>query len=116
MTGKKNILSQNIPNDDDLMNYINNNLSSEKRHAIEMQMAENDFINDAVEGLEQFGNKQNIQNYVSEINHQLKKQTNKKRIRKHQRKLKSQQWLIVAIAIILLLCIVGYFVINQIEK
>ncbi|MBX2931111.1 MAG: hypothetical protein KF781_04065 [Chitinophagaceae bacterium] len=115
MTDNKNILPQNALSEKDLIDYVNNNLSAEKRHAIELQMAENNFMNDAVEGLEQFTNKQQIQEYVHELNHQLKKQTHKKRIRKHKRKLKEQDWIIIAAIILLLLSVTAYLLIQRID-
>jgi len=62
-------------NEEDLLKYINGNLSSQEQNAIEQQMANSSFANDALEGLQQFKNKKDINAYVAELNEQLHKQT-----------------------------------------
>jgi len=114
MKENNKILPDNIPADEDLLAYVQENLSAEQRYALELKMAENNFINDAVEGLEQIKDKQNIQDYVKDLNHQLRKQTHKKRVRKHKRKLKTQELIIIVAVVILILCAIGYIVISQI--
>jgi hypothetical protein len=117
MPNSKNIPSANEQlNEEQLLNYLENNLSDNERHALEMQMADNDFINDAVEGLQDFKSKQNIQHYVNQLNHHLIKQTTKKRIRKRKRKLKQQDWIVISVMIVIVLCLLGYVVVKEFEK
>lgn len=117
MPNSNNILPDNEQlNEEQLLKYLENTLSDEERHALEMQMVDNDFINDAVEGLQSFNNKQNIQDYVYQLNHQLIKQTTKKRIRKGKRKLKQQDWIVISVMIIIVLCLLGYVVVKEFEK
>lgn len=117
MPNSNNILPDNEQlNEEQLLKYLENTLSDEERHALEMQMVDNDFMNDAVEGLQNFKNKQNIQDYVYQLNHQLIKQTTKKRIRKGKRKLKQQDWIVISVMIIIVLCLLGYVVVKEFEK
>lgn len=117
MQNTNNILPPNTEfSEEELMQYLNNNLSNEKQHAIEMQMAESAFLADAVEGLQEFDNKKNILNYTEELNKQLLKHTTRKKVRKSKRKFKQQDWIIMAVVIIMMLCLLGYFVINEFEK
>ena len=117
MQNTNNILPPNTEfSEEELMQYLNNNLSNEKQHAIEMQMAESSFLDDAVEGLKEFDNKKNISNYTKELNKQLLKYTTRKKVGKSKRKFKQQDWIIMAVVIIMMLCLLGYFVVNEFEK
>ena len=98
------------------MEYLNNNLTNDEQHAIEMQMVESAFLADAVDGLQEFDNKKDISNYTKELNKQLLKYTTKKKVRKNKRKFKQQDWVIMAVIIIMMLCLLGYFVVNEFEK
>ena len=57
-----NILSNSNKDIDNqkLMDYLSGKLSAEKTHEIEKQMTDSDFVNDAVEGLQEIKNKTNI--------------------------------------------------------
>lgn len=111
----KDILS-NLNKDieqDKLLSYLNKNLSAAEAHELEKQMADDEFMNDAVEGLESFKNKSDVSLLVQQLNAELKKQTAKKKARKEKRKLKDQPWLYIAIVTLLLLIIVSYIVIKK---
>lgn len=117
MTEFKNILPQdNLLKNEQLLNYVENSLSDIERHEVEMQMANDNFDYDAVEGLEQFNDTTSIKDYVHHLNEQLIRQTTKKRIRKHKRKLRIQDWILISIGIILVLCIMGYYIVKQLES
>ncbi|MGB4937056.1 MAG: hypothetical protein WBO30_08575, partial [Ferruginibacter sp.] len=88
----KNILS-NLNKDieqDKLLDYLSKNLSADDAHELEKQMADDAFMNDAVEGLEQFKNKKDLLLLVEQLNSDLKKKTAKKKNKKEKRKLKDQ--------------------------
>lgn len=114
MSEPKNILSNHTElNEEQLLNYVDDQLTNEQRHALEMEMLNNPFMQDAVEGLQAFKNKQAIEDYVFELNKQLQHQTTKKKTRKSKRKLKEQDWIMISVVIILMLCIFGYMVIKK---
>ena len=73
---------------DKLLDYLNKKLPASEAHEVEKQMADDDFMNDAVEGLEKFNNKKDLGLYVQQLNHDLQKQLNKKNKRREKRKLK----------------------------
>jgi hypothetical protein len=111
----KDILS-NLNKDieqDKLLDYLNKQLSAADAHELEKQMADDEFINDAVEGLEQFKNKKDLSVLVDQLNKDLKKQTAKKKSKKEKRKLKDQPWLYITIVILLLLIIISFVVIKK---
>lgn len=96
-----------------LLDYLNKNLSAAEAHEVEKQMAQDEFMNDAVEGLEHFKNKKELLLVVDQLNSDLKKQTLKKKIKKDKRKLKDQPLLYITIGIILLLAIISFVLIKK---
>jgi len=110
-----------LPNDNELdeallMKYLEGRLSEEERHVVESQMADSAFVNDAVEGLESFSNKNDIQPYITELNSQLKKHTRTKKAKRLKRKLPDMGWIISTLVIVLLLCLIGFVVLKMHEK
>ena len=96
-----------------LLDYLNKKLSDAEAHEVEKQMADDPFMNDAVEGLEHFKNKESLSLLVEQLNKDLKKQTAKKNKRKEKRKLKDQPWLYITLVTLLLLVIICYVVIKK---
>ncbi len=110
-----NILSNSNKDIDNqkLMDYLSGKLSAEEKYEIEKQMADSDFVNDAVEGLEEVKNKKDLLLFVEQLNTTLHKQLEKKKKRKQKRALKDQPWLYLAIIILLLLIITCFIVIKK---
>jgi hypothetical protein len=98
-----------------LMDYLSKKLSAQESHELEKMMAGDDFMNDAVEGLEQMGNTKKLGVSVEELNQQLQKQIAKKKTRREKRKLKDQPWTYVAIILLLILATVCYLVIKKMQ-
>ena len=111
-----NILSNSNKDIDNqqLMDYLSGKLSGEEKFAVEKMMADNDFMNDAVEGLEAIGDKKDIQVYVDQLNASLQKSLSKKKKRRMKRKLREGPWGYFAILLILLLCIAGYLIVRKV--
>jgi len=110
-----NILSNSNKDIDNqkLMDYLSAKLSAEEKHEIEKQMADSDFVNDAVEGLEEVKNKKDLSLFVEQLNTNLHKQLDKKKKRKQKRALKDQPWLYLTIVLLLLLIIICFIVIKK---
>lgn len=107
-----NILRDDELKDTQLINYLQGNLSNAERHAIESQMLEDNFTNDAVEGLETLSNKAQLPDYIEQLNRQLQKNITTKKQRKAKRKLKDNPWIVIAIGIILVICVLGYYILH----
>lgn len=103
-------------NQDDLMKYLQGQASAEERFAIEKQMADSSFMDDAVEGLQHFKSPEDASKYAEQLNQQLQKYTAVRQARKKRRKFRDQNWLIVAILAILFLCVAGYLLIHFLNK
>lgn len=99
-----------------LMDYLSGKLSGEDLHELERSMAGDEFLNDAVEGLQQVKNPRNMQSYVEELNAAMQKSLGKKKNRRQRlrNRLKDEPWTILAVIIVVALCIVAYVVIRQI--
>jgi type II secretory pathway component PulF len=95
-----------------LMDYLSRQLSKQDTHDLEKAMADDEFVNDAVEGLQQFENKKDLNAYVQQLNDDLKKQLEKKKARKDKRKLENYPWIHFAVVLLLLLCIIAFVVIK----
>jgi anti-sigma factor RsiW len=96
-----------------LMDYLSGKLSGEELHELERSMAGDEFLNDAVEGLQQVKNPKNMQAYVDQLNATMHKSLEKKKMRRLRRRLKDQPWTTVAIILILVFCVLAYMVIRK---
>jgi len=72
-----------------------------------------DFTDDAMEGLQEIKNKENISSLVEQLNRDLHKKLEKKKKKREKLRFKDQPWLYVAIVIILLLIVLSYIVIHR---
>ena len=96
-----------------LLLYLQDKLSAEKRHDVEKKLLENQFAEDAVEGLEQIKDKQHINYMVEILNRDLKKKLAKKQQQREKMRIKYQPWLFVSLIIIILLIVIAYIVIRK---
>ena len=96
-----------------LLDYLNKKLSAPEAHEVEKQMADDEFMNDAVEGLEKFKNKKDLALLVQQLNEDLKKQTRKKNLKKEKRKLKEQPLLYFTIALLLILIVISFVLVKK---
>ena len=93
-----------------LLLYLQGKLSEEKKHEVEKQLLQSDFDEDAVDGLQEFKDKEQLQYMVEMLNRDLKKKTAKKRI------IKDQSWLYISILILILLIVLSYLAIHKLLK
>ena len=110
-----NILSNSSKDIDNqqLMDYLAGKLSENEKHEVEMQLADSDFMNDAMEGLENVKDKRNINVFVEQLNRRLHKKLLQKKTKKQKRKLLQQRWVYAAILLILILVIATWLVIMK---
>ncbi len=111
----KNILNNSNKDIDNqkLMDYLSKQLSKQDTHDLEKMMTEDAFINDAVEGLEQFDSVKKLPLSVEQLNRELQKQIAKKKNRKEKRRIKDQPWVYFTIILLLLLSIICYVIIKK---
>jgi hypothetical protein len=111
----KDILSESNKDIDNqkLMDYLSNHISQADTHEVEKNMANDIFVNDAVEGLQQFTPSKDLQLYVEQLNSDLQKQIVKNKKRKEKRRIKDQPYTYFAIIFILLLLVICFLVIRR---
>lgn len=110
-----NILSDSNKDIDNqkLMDYISGRLSEEGKHEVEKWMIDNPFFNEAVEGLQHAGGEGKVQLSVDQINRQLAKYLRQRKVRHNKLRLMVNGWAYVAVVIILILIVLGYFIITR---
>lgn len=111
----KNILS-NLNKDieqDKLLEYLNRQLTERDEHALESQMNDDAFMSDAMDGLQQMRNKQNLPEVVSELNSGLQKQIEKNKSRRRKRKTGPDASVYYTIIILLVLIVIAFVVIRM---
>lgn len=113
MASDKNILQVS---DDDLMNYLDGKLSDQESHELESIMADSPFVNDAVEGLQAFDQKEKLQHLVEQLNKDLQQKVADKKQRKAKREIKNVSWVLMAVVFVIFLCLIGYIVIHLRKK
>ncbi|MBK6828265.1 MAG: hypothetical protein IPG86_16045 [Chitinophagaceae bacterium] len=111
----KDILS-NLSSDVDsekLLEYLKGKLPEEQHHELEKQLLDDEFNAEAMEGLQEFRDKEQLQYMVEMLNRDLKKKTEKKKKRREKMKIKDQPWLYMSILILILLLVMSYIVIKR---
>ena len=113
-----NILSNSNKDPDNqlLMDYISGKLSDADQHTVEEWLEGNQFAADALEGLQEFGNKDQLYEYVHQLNLELKSYLLQKKQRREQKKWKDQQWTFMAILLILCLAVIAYVLLRMLAK
>ena len=101
-------------NEEQLLNYVKGKSADEEQHAVEKKMADSPFVNDAVEGLQEFSSVDKANTYAQQINEQLHHRLMENK-RKQKRKIGNLSWEIIAVILIILLCILGYVVVQMIR-
>ena len=96
-----------------LKDYIEGKLSEEDKKELEKELADNDFVNDAIEGLKNIKNKNSILPAVDQLNTLLLKQLEKKKKRRKKRELKKYPWIYLSTILLLTLCVIGYLLIRK---
>lgn len=96
-----------------LLLYLQNKLSEEKKHEVEKKLLESNFEEEALEGLQQFRDKEQISYMVESLNRGLKKKLEKKKKFREKMRIKAQPWLYISLLILLLLIVMSYIIIKR---
>jgi hypothetical protein len=109
--------SLNIPpNDKELLQYLNNELSNEESHLLENEMLQDAFTADAVEGLQAFTSSEQIDAYTHLLQEQIKQQTQRTKNRRSLKGIASQKWAITAIVLLLITVCAAYFILQMLRS
>lgn len=114
----KNILSELNKNaeadEGKLMDYLNKHLSTEEQLELEMQMTDDEFMSDAMDGLQEMSDSAEVPDIVHQLNAGLKRQLNKNKKKKRREYFKDGTWIYFSIVLLLILAVVAFVVIKKI--
>jgi hypothetical protein len=99
-----------------LLLYLQGKLTDDKKHEVEKHLIDHDFDEEAMQGLQQIHDKEQILFMVEMLNRDLKKKTEKKRKRSQKMRFRDQPWLWISILILILLIVLSYIVIFRLMK
>jgi ATP adenylyltransferase/5',5'''-P-1,P-4-tetraphosphate phosphorylase II len=99
-----------------LLLYLQDKLSAEKKHEVEKKLAENEFASDAIDGLQEFRDKQQVAFMVEMLNRDLRKKTEKRKQRRQRLNLPDQTWLYITVLIVILLIVISYMVLHRMNQ
>lgn len=114
-TGHKGNL---LIDEEQLLAYIDGTMPPAEQHMLEEILEENPFLNDAVEGLAEIHDKEQLKAIATQINHQLRRQVKSRRQgrrRRHRAKL-TDHWGWIFVVIILLLALTAWWVIRMVAR
>ena len=99
-----------------LLLYLQGKLSEMQQHEVEKKLMQDEFNEDALEGLQAFKDKEQLQYMVEMLNRDLKKKTARKKKRREKMRYKDQPWLYISLLILILLIVLCYIVITRLLK
>ena len=111
----KDILSSLSPGVDaeTLLLYLQGKLSEPQKHEVEKALQQDPFQEEALEGLQEFRDKEQLQYMVEKLNRDLRKKTEQKKKRRERMKIKDQPWLWISILILILLIAICYVAVRR---
>lgn len=116
MSDLKNIWNNKEELDEEaLLRYLQGKSSESERHALEKQMLDSEFVNDAVEGLQDFSDSHKIEHYAKQLNGHLRTQTTNIHRKKNKNRLKNQHLTLLTLIAIITLCILAWWVLRLYE-
>ncbi|HYO22748.1 MAG TPA: hypothetical protein VER36_10105 [Flavisolibacter sp.] len=98
-----------------LLKYLEGKLSAAEQHEVEKKALDDAFETDALEGLRDFGNNTRITALVDQLNQELTRKTKKKKRWLFRREAKVDPSILIAIALILVIAVIGYFIIRKMQ-
>ena len=96
-----------------LLLYLQGKLPEAQQHEVEKKLMQDEFNEDAMEGLQSVKDKEQLQYMVEMLNRDLKKKTGRKKQRREKMRYKDQPWLYVSLLILILLIALCYIVIRR---
>lgn len=91
------------------LDYLEGNLPEEERRRLEAEIAQSDFLKEAMEGLEPLKGKEDLREIDRQLSSHLHKQLAQRNRKKNRRSATVQLWMIVALLVILLFIFLGYY-------
>jgi hypothetical protein len=94
------------------MDYLSGKLSEKEKNEVERLLAGSDFFQDAMEGLEKITDPARVQAHLDQLTFDLQRQLKRSRSRR-MRGIQEYPWIYFTIALLLIICVVGYLFIRH---
>jgi anti-sigma factor RsiW len=101
--------------EEELLQYLQGNLTPEERNAVEQRLASSDMMSDAEEGL-RLADEKKMRHAVADLNKQLSLQLQHQRRKRKHKPIPNQSLIIVTTFIILVLIVLGFLVIYKMKN
>lgn len=105
-----------VPGPEALINYFNDQLSAAEKRKMEEMMTDDPLIGDAVEGLHQLQEINELENINQSLERMIDRKIGKKNKKKVLKAMRYPLWMILLITITLLAILGGYVLISLLEK
>lgn len=117
MADKKKIgtTEGNAIDETSLLRYLDGTMPPDQQHMLEELMDADPFLSDAVDGLSEVRDKEQLRIITAQLNNQLKKLTEKRRERRKRNKL-TDHWGWIFVLIVLLLVVLGWCVLHMMTR
>lgn len=113
MDNKQTIQPNEQPvSQENLIQYLQGSLPTSEIERIEQQMEDDAFLNDALEGLHQLRDAQQIKVVVEDLNQSIQEQVAARKHRRKKSPILSSFWVYVAIILLLILILSAYLIIS----
>jgi anti-sigma factor RsiW len=99
----------------ELLQYLQGNLTPEERNAVEQRLAASEMMSDAEEGL-RLADEKKMQHAVADLNKQLSLQLQQQRRKRKHRPVPNQSLVIITTFLVLLLIVLAYLVIYKMRN
>jgi hypothetical protein len=91
------------------LDFLDGKLSLEERRQMEEEIAQSDFLKDALDGLYPASGQEDLGSVMKELNKNLQRSLSPKKSRKKHRPIGDQLWIWVTIVLLLGICLLGYY-------
>jgi hypothetical protein len=102
--------------EDRLLAYLEGTMPATEQHALEEILEKDPFLNDAVEGLAEIKDKQQIRDIAAQINLHLKRQISNRRKKRRSRSKLTDHWGWIFALVILLIIVICWLVMQATVK
>ena len=103
-------MGSSLPNQLEIISYLNGTIDNEKRRSLEIQLTNDEFLGDAIEGLKEIQSDTDLNILHSTVAYSIKRNLNKT---KSKNNLQYPIWMIVlTMGLIFSLVVIGYWIIS----
>ncbi len=93
----------------EMQDYVQGKLTPEQANAFEQMMQDDDFVDDAVEGIQSMEQPSKANSIAEQLNRELYLQLHQKKQRRERRKMSDLKWIIAAVAFVVICLFFLYY-------